>query len=974
MFNKITLYILIALTVGCSGNKGKNYSCIDDAATDRIGVLMGSAQEDFITQKYQNAEIMRIDMAPDLILALKAGSCDVAILTTIEATEILKIDSDLTALQDDFYHTPLGVGFNKGDIALRDEFNLFLAEIKRTGLYDEIVARWTKGYENAKMPEIELPKNGKPIRVGTTSITIPFSFDKNGKLSGLDIELITRFAAHAKRPVEFQRMNFGAMLPALSSGKIDVIVNSIMITPERAKEIAFSDVYFESGSTAIVMKKDKAPSTGYRSISEMGDKRIGVMLGSTQDSYVTEKFPNATIVRVNATTDLKLALKGGKCDVAVLDALIARVMYKDDPDVCVLDSALFKGVTALGFSLENTALRDEFNKMLAEFRKDGTYDQIYDRWLNQANPVMPTFDMPTTGTPLRVAVSSAVPPFDYYENGENIGFDSELVRRFAQRIGRPVQFQIINFGGLLAAISSGKVDIIAAGLTYTPERAKNVAFADAHYAARAVTVILRENLATTAKSTDHKYATKEDLSTKRIAIMMGSIHDAYITKNFPTAEIVRCDSYDDVIMELTSGKCDAALFNSSVYSYMKKRNSQIEILDSDLFQENSGVGFSYDQNALKEQFNAFLKEIRANNLYDEIYDRWINNGDQAEMPDIKIPTSGKPIRAAVSGTFVPFTFISNGEHAGFDVEILLRFAQSVNRPIEFSVINFGGLISALNSGKVDVIASALAITPERANNVNFSDAYLVQNCLMAVLGENLAASDATTQTVEKQGFFASIGDSFYNNLIAEKRYMLIVKGLWQTLIISVLAALLGTLIGAVICFMRMSKRVILNSFAKGYITIMRGIPVLVLLMLLYYTVFAKWDISATIVASLTFALNFAAYVSEMFRTSIQGVDRGQSEAGIAMGFTKIQTFVFVVMPQAIKNVLPVYKGELISLIKMTSVVGYIAVEDLTKASDIIRSRTFDAFFPLIMVAVIYFLLAWGFAAILDSINKKMTTR
>ncbi|MEG0900451.1 MAG: ABC transporter permease subunit, partial [Oscillospiraceae bacterium] len=95
---------------------------------------------------------------------------------------------------------------------------------------------------------------------------------------------------------------------------------------------------------------------------------------------------------------------------------------------------------------------------------------------------------------------------------------------------------------------------------------------------------------------------------------------------------------------------------------------------------------------------------------------------------------------------------------------------------------------------------------------------------------------------------------------------------------------------------------------------------------------------------------------------------------IAMGFTKVKTFIFIIMPQAIKNVLPVYKGELISLIKMTSVVGYIAVEDLTKASDIIRSRTFDAFFPLVMVAIIYFLLAWAFTAILDRMNKKMTSR
>lgn len=121
-------------------------------------------------------------------------------------------------------------------------------------------------------------------------------------------------------------------------------------------------------------------------------------------------------------------------------------------------------------------------------------------------------------------------------------------------------------------------------------------------------------------------------------------------------------------------------------------------------------------------------------------------------------------------------------------------------------------------------------------------------------------------------------------------------------------------------------------------------------------------------------MNFAAYASEMFRTAIEGIDRGQSEAGSAMGFTKLSTFKFIVLPQAVKRVMPVYKGELISLLKTTSIVGYIAVQDLTKASDIIRSRTFDAFFPLIVITIIYFILAWLLGKALDMLNSKVNKR
>ena len=204
----------------------------------------------------------------------------------------------------------------------------------------------------------------------------------------------------------------------------------------------------------------------------------------------------------------------------------------------------------------------------------------------------------------------------------------------------------------------------------------------------------------------------------------------------------------------------------------------------------------------------------------------------------------------------------------------------------------------------------------------------------------------------------SIANGFYSNLILENRYLLVLDGLKTTVVISVFATLFGTLLGALVCFMRMSKQSLLNLPARVYIAILRGTPVLVVLMLIFYVVFASVNISSVLVAVFAFGMNFAAYAAEIFRTGIEGVDKGQAEAGISMGFTRTQTFFFIVLPQTLRRILPVYKGEFISLVKMTSIVGYIAVQDLTKAGDIIRSRTFDAFFPLIMVAVLYFAISW----------------
>ena len=174
--------------------------------------------------------------------------------------------------------------------------------------------------------------------------------------------------------------------------------------------------------------------------------------------------------------------------------------------------------------------------------------------------------------------------------------------------------------------------------------------------------------------------------------------------------------------------------------------------------------------------------------------------------------------------------------------------------------------------------------------------------------------------------------------------------------------------------MRMSGRAVLEWPARTYIAILRGTPIVVLLMLLFYVVFGSVDIDPVAVAILAFGMNFGAYVSEMFRSGIESIDRGQTEAGLAMGFTPVQTFTTIVLPQMVQRVLPVYRGEFISLVKMTSVVGYIAVQDLTKASDIIRSRTFDAFFPLVMVAVLYFFVAWVLMQALEYVERRTDRR
>ncbi len=218
-------------------------------------------------------------------------------------------------------------------------------------------------------------------------------------------------------------------------------------------------------------------------------------------------------------------------------------------------------------------------------------------------------------------------------------------------------------------------------------------------------------------------------------------------------------------------------------------------------------------------------------------------------------------------------------------------------------------------------------------------------------------------------------DSFYKTLIYDDRYKYILEGLKNTLVIAFFAILIGIILGILISLVKNrykenGKGKILNDIANIYVTIIRGTPAVLQLMILYYVIFKKVDINIVIVGIISFGLNSAAYVSEIIRAGIDSVDIGQKEAARSLGLSYKQEMFNIVLPQAIKNVLPALGNEFITLLKETSVAGYIGITELIKASDIIASNTFDYFFPLIIVAIIYLILTLGLSKLLGVFERK----
>ena len=234
-------------------------------------------------------------------------------------------------------------------------------------------------------------------------------------------------------------------------------------------------------------------------------------------------------------------------------------------------------------------------------------------------------------------------------------------------------------------------------------------------------------------------------------------------------------------------------------------------------------------------------------------------------------------------------------------------------------------------------------------------------------------------------WFADKKDEFYMNFIKEDRYMYLVNGLWMTLRITFFAVLLGIVLGVIAAIVRSTHDktinemrpgfgkcllIFFNAIVKFYLTVIRGTPVVVQLMIMYYIIFAS-STNAMMVAILAFGINSGAYVAEIIRSGIMSIDNGQFEAGRSLGFNYIQTMYYIVIPQALKNVLPALANEFIVLIKETSVSGYVGIMDLTRGGDVIRSRTFVAFMPLIAVALIYLIIVVIFSKLVTVMERRL---
>ena len=449
-----------------------------------------------------------------------------------------------------------------------------------------------------------------------------------------------------------------------------------------------------------------------------------------------------------------------------------------------------------------------------------------------------------------------------------------------------------------------------------------------------------------------------------IGVISGTISGPVTEKMIPKAKVAYFSNLVDVVTALESGKVDAAVDDDVTFIYYNMKNGEkTRILDD--YMEPFEFGYIFPKTdegrALRDQVSEFTDKLLADGTLDEIRKNWISEDGAAKLPFdyTTLPAKNGTLKMATAGVSPPFSYVENEMVIGYDIDVIARFCKENGYALEIVDMNFDGIIPSVSAGKCDLGGNSITITDERKESVEFSSPYYFGGLAAAVLSPEAAGGAS---------FSDKLKDSFEKTFTREGRYKFFISGILTTLLITILSALFGTLIGFLVYLLCRNGNKYANAVTKVCVRLIQMLPVVVLLMILYYIVFSSAPVSGTFVSVIAFTLTFAASVFGNLSSSVNAIDRGQTEAACALGFSDLAIFFKVVLPQALTYFLPAYKSDLVSLIKATAVVGYIAVQDLTRTGDIVRSRTYEAFFPLIAVAILYIIMALILIALVDRLE------
>jgi len=939
----------------------------DQYAEKKIGVITGTIFDQVAAQHLPESTVVYINSTADVALALESGEIEGYIADEPTARMIQKsYEAQYIAevLEDITYGFIFQKNSAKSEL-LRSQFDAFFTELKADGTLTELYNHWLDDDESTKYVDFNgmTGENGELFMATSSDIGAPFSYTKYDQLCGYDIDLAVRFCKAYGYSLKISDFGFSSMMAGVASGNYDFGAASIGITAERAKTLDFSIPYYEGGIILAAINRAETDTTVLTDIGEydkLNGRKIGVMAGTFFEMFSKELIPNCQLELFDSSVDQALALEHGKIDAYMTDQPIARMLLKQYPDhhVFAVASQENYGYVFPKSSLKSDYLRAEMNGYLKKLREDKTLQEIDAVWFgdDESKKVVDFSGLTGVNGELTMAVDSGVgEPFCYLKDGQYAGYDMDIAVRFCREYGYSLKIVDGDFGSMLAAVSSGECDFGASCITITEERKESMNFSDPNYNGGIVIVIRDMKIMEGTNRTERL----EAMTGKRIGVLTGGWCDVAAEQSIPDCEVVYFNTNTDMAVALEKGKIDAYMTDEPVadklISSYPKQQIYMNVLD-----DHYGVVFRKDtpeSDTLRAQMNEFIAAYKSDGTIETMEAIWLGTDTDAQSVNFSGLTgeNGTLNLALCSGVGEPFVYLKDGVYAGYDVDLITRFCRAYGYALNIQDSDFSGVLAAVATGQCDFGVSSISITEERKLSMNFADSYFENHAVLVVRSDAIGGGTAISSGLK---MWQSIQDSFRKTFLRENRWELFVVGIGVTLLITLISAACGTAIGFLVFLLYRKKYRLPNTIINFLSDILRKMPVVVILMILYYLIFAKSNLSGRVVSCVGFTMIFACSVLGCLRVAVGAVDSGQMEAALALGYTDTRAFLRMILPQAMQHFLPAYQEEIVTLIKGTAIVGYIAVQDLTKVSDIVRSRTYEAFFPLIASALIYFAIAW----------------
>ncbi|MBQ1632261.1 MAG: transporter substrate-binding domain-containing protein [Clostridia bacterium] len=953
------LALIMCLLLGCSKSGSEPITLLAQLGEEgrKIGVPGDMLEFDTLKRDYPNAEVLVYNDYPAAYDDVAKGRLDAFVYARREMEFALANGTKGVRLLDENYSkNTVAVGISpKASVPdLQSKINAFLAESKANGTLDNMYLRWVIEADDT-MPDIAMPEHPSThLRIGTTGTVMPYSYFVGTELAGYDVELAFRFAAWLGADVEFKIYDFGGIVAAAQSGDVDCIMSNLYVTPENVEAIPFSDPLFDVEITAMVRDDGTTQESASGTVhwQDYNGKKLGVLVGPLMEDAAKQFFPDSEYLLFDSYPDCVTALLSGKIDGFLGDEPGMKSLHAEQPEVDYIHESLTENNYSFAFRKddpESAALCKELNAFLKKCWADGTMEEL-DLWfgVDETKKVVDMSDLTGENGTVRVVTTSTDMPWSYIKDGKHVGYDIDLVVRFCRDRGYALEIGDVDFAGRIPAIQSGKYDFTT-DMNVTPERMEQVLFSDPTSHGGIVLAVRASDLAA-----DNEEITLDSLNGKRFGVETGTVLDVVTLERLPDVQISYYNTVADMIQPLKSGKIDAFSADDAVIRLCIAEDDALMMVPEYLNHVDTAAAFPKTEKgaALRDEFNAFLKPLVESGELELIKEIWLGNDDSKKtIPPLDSLSAEKgTLTMSTISVYPPLDYYKDGQLVGYEIDLAYRFCEARGYGLILQDMNFDSVLPSIQSGRSDFAAAAINITEERKESVYFSDPIYTGGAAVCALKPDAADKS-------KANFLASIGESFEKTFIRENRWQLFLQGIGTTMLITVLSILFGTILGFAVFMLCRNGNPVANTVTRFCVWLVQGMPVVVLLMILYYIIFGRVNISGAAVSVVGFTLVFGSAVYGMLRAGVGAIDKGQLEAAYALGYTNRKAFFRIILPQALPHFMPAYKGEITALIKATAVVGYVAVQDLTKMGDIVRSRTYEAFFPLIAVAIIYFILA-----------------